>query len=162
MTKELNLARIAVVLLFALTFTFIGWTAPMIYASYAPQSQIMEVQEFSAQDTSVSADQHYVCFDRTSHRGASGRIFTELYLVDGDNDPVEVDSNSIRQYFQKGDERIITSFELPQNLRAGEYKYILVIQMELADGRVTRNFEYESNTFTINETPVNGSRKAGC
>lgn len=162
MTKQLNLVRIAVILLFALTFTLTGWFAPMVYASHAPPSHIMEVDEFAAQDTSVHSSEHYICFDRTVHRGASGRVFTELYLIGDDGKPVEVDTNTFRDYFREGDELVLTTFDLPNDLKAGEYRYLLVIQMDLAGGRVTRNFEYESNTFEITEERQNSTGPISC
>lgn len=148
---EVNLARVAVILLFAMTFTLIGWLSPVLYATYIPTSEVMEVHGFEAQDATTDAKEHYVCFDRTVHKPATGKVFTELYLINGDGKRVEVESGTVQRYFQGGRTEVITPFELPNNLQTGEYQYLLVIKMELADGRVTRTMDYTSEPFTISE-----------
>lgn len=148
---DVNLARISVILLFALTFTFVGWLSPVLYATYVPADQIMEVHGFEAQDATTNAEQHYACFDRTVHRESTAKIFTELYLMSGDNERVEVESGTVQRYMQDGRTEVITPFTLPDNLHAGEYQYLLVIKMEMADGRVTRSMDYTSEPFTISE-----------
>lgn len=154
MTQErsVNLARIAVVLLFAMTFTLVGWLSPVLYATYIPADEIIEVHGFEAQDTTTNSDKHYVCFDRTVYRETTGKVFTELYLVNGDTQQrVEVQSDTVERYFQGGRTEVITPYELPPDLQTGEYEYVLVIKMELADGRVTRTMSYNSEPFTISE-----------
>lgn len=149
MTSHTNLARIGIILLFAITFLIIGTTAPMLYASYAPSDEIIEENEFTAQNTSTNSDQHYICFDRTVHHETSGIVFTELYLVDGADQRVEVGSETMSRYFQDGRETIVTPMELPDNLKEGTYRYLLVIEADLANGRVTRDFTFTSEKFTI-------------
>lgn len=154
MTSHTNLARLAVILLFAIAFLIAGMMAPVAYASYAPSDHIIEEKEFTAQDTTTGSDTHYICFDRNVHQQTSGLVFTELYLVNGGDERVEVGSESMDRYFQDGRAEVITPMELPENLRAGEYRYLLVIQAELANGRITRDFTFESERFTIEEGPA--------
>lgn len=144
--------RIAIIVIFAVTFMIIGWMSPVLYATYAPDSAIIESHGFTAQDATTESDMHYVCFDRTVHRAAAGETFTELYLVteaDGDNVRREVSFETNDRYFQQGTSKVVTPLNLPDNVVAGEYRYLLVIQMELADGRVVRDFTFTSNKFNI-------------
>ena len=146
---EVNLSRVAIILLFAISFAIIGTFAPVLYATYTPESSIVEVHSFEAQSTTTQSQQHYVCFDRTVHQPATGKVFTELYLVDKNENRVEVDSRTMQRYFQEGRAGVVTPFSLPDDIKSGEYTYLLVIRMELADGRVTRDFAYTSDTFTV-------------
>lgn len=150
-------SNIVVVLLFAMSFALIGWTAPVLYATHAPNDRFIEVHNFEAQDTTVANDRHYICFDRTVYQPTPATIYMELYLTNGDRrTQLEVDSDRMSRYFQEGKHRVVTPVELPQNVKPGEYRYLLVAQLELADGRIERSFVYESDVFVVrNEsTPV--------
>lgn len=153
MTSQMNLARIAVILLFAISFTLVGWFSPMMYATYAPGDRIIEEHSFEAQDVQPSADQHYLCFDRTVHQPTTGQVFTELYLVSDDNPEsrTEIESKTMERYFQDGRAHVVTPLDLPDSLEEGEYRYLLVLKMDLADGRVERVFTFESDKFTVSE-----------
>jgi len=162
MTSKMNRSRIIVILLFAITFTLIGWVSPVLYASYVPQGEIIESHEFIAQDTSTTADQHYICFDRTVQQASAADTFTELYMLDSDGNRIEVTSNSDKQYFQQGRTSVITPLDLPDDLAEGEYKYMLVAQFDLANGRVERTFAFESETFVVNDSinPIGAQQDA--
>lgn len=148
---RVNLARAHVAILFALLFLTIGWMAPVTYASYASQDNFIEVHNFHAQNASVDAESHMICFNRTMHQSQSGKVFTELYLVSPEsNNRIEVDAKTQERYFQEGHFAVETPFDLPPNLSPGDYKYVLVIQMGLANGRVNREFSFTSETFKIN------------
>lgn len=163
MGEKMTIARVVIILLFALTFTMIGWAAPVVYASYTPADQVIEKHSFEAQDTTTQSDKHYVCFDRTVHKQSSGTAFTELYIVGEGNKRVEVESSSMQRFFQEGRTQVITPFTLPDNLREGTYRYLLVIRIELADGRVTRDFAFKSDPFQIEEGPAtNTERPTSC
>jgi len=151
MKVEVKQAHTAI--LFALLFISVGWIAPAAYASYAPERQFIQVNEFSAEDTTTSAERHLICFDRNIEKAQTGKVFTELYLVSNENKTVEVDSRTMERYFQDGDHAIETTMPLPERLETGEYQYVLVIKMELANGRVEREFEFTSQTFSV----TNGS-----
>lgn len=149
---EITFGNAQVAILFAILFIVVGYTAPVAYAAYAPTDHYIKVDEFSAQDTTTADSSHLLCFDRNVKEPNSGTVFTELYLVNGDSDSrVEVDSRTMERYFQDGDRVVETRMPLPKNLEAGEYRYILVIQMDLAQGRVQREFEYTSEKFTVVE-----------
>lgn len=138
------------IILFTILFVVIGYLAPVMYAAYAPQSHYVEVNNFEAQNTTTADSSHLICFDRNIEHGKSATVFTELYLVNGDsNTRVEVDSSTMERYFQEGDYAVETRMPLPEHLEAGEYRYILVMQMNLAQGRVTREFEFISESFTV-------------
>lgn len=158
MKVEIKQAHTAV--LFAILFITVGWVAPAAYASYAPQENYITVHEFSAEDTTTQAESHLLCFDRTVKHPRTGKVFTELYLVSDDNKTVEVDSRTMERYFQKGHRSVETSMPLPNHLEPGEYKYTLVIKMELAQGRVEREFEFTSQPFNVTEGPANNTTTA--
>lgn len=164
MTKQPNLSRIMVILLFALTFMSIGWMAPALHASYAPNDSIIEAHDFTASNATTDSDEHYICFDRTVQYEATGTAFTELYLVnDGDKRlRTEVDSQTVDRYFQHGRSEVVTPIELPDDLPEGEYRYVLVVRMDLADGRVERAFTFESETFYISDNVTNEGRAGAC
>jgi hypothetical protein len=152
MTK-INIARLAIVLLFAIAFTFIGVSAPVIYASYVPQDSVIEEHSFTAQDVSPEADQHFICFDRTVHQPSSGQVFTELYLISDDHPDArtEIESKTMERYFQRGRSKVVTPLNLPNELQQGTYRYLLVVKLDMADGRVERAFTFNSEPFTISK-----------
>lgn len=154
---EIQVRRLHVALLFAILFVSVGWIAPAAYASYAPEDQFIEVHSFEAEDTDTSASEHTICFDRTVHESHSGTIYTELYLVSDSNASIEVDARTMNSYFEAGRHIVSTEFSLPNDLQAGEYKYLLVVEMELANGRVQREFSYTSETFTITNNTTTGN-----
>jgi len=159
---EVKLGRIAVILLFAMTFTLIGWVSPVLYATYTPDNQVIEAHSFTAQDVNPEAEQHHICFDRTVYQQSSGQVFTELYLVsDGDPDNrTEIESRSMERYFQGGRATVETPLDLPEQLEEGTYRYLLVIQMDMADGRVERLFTFESEPFMAsNDVPMKQSER---
>jgi hypothetical protein len=151
-----------VILLFAITFTLVGTFAPVVYASNVPQEQVIQVNEFTAQDTTTTADQHYVCFDRTVQKEASSEIFTELYLLTDDGQRIEYESPSSSNYFYDGRREVVTPLRLPNDLVEGTYRYVLIAEFELADGRVERTLTFESEPFQINDSvdPVQSQEEA--
>lgn len=162
MTHNMYRYRIAVILLFTITFTLVGTFAPVVYASHVPQSQVIEVHEFTAQDTTTTADQHYVCFDRTIKEEKSSEIFTELYLLTDDGQRIEYESPSSSNYFYEGRRNVVTPRSLPDGLVEGTYRYVLIAEFELAEGRVERTFTFESEPFQINDRvePVQSRKRA--
>jgi len=145
-------SRIMIILTFALTFAVIGWVSPILYASNVPQAQVIEVHEFSAQDTTSTEDEHFICFDRTVHKPATAETVTELYMVGEDGTRIEVDSRKRVDYFVGGNRQVVQSVSLPDELAEGEYKYIFVANFNLADGRVERTFAFESESFYVNDS----------
>jgi len=149
---SIQLDRIAIILLFATTFTLIGWLSPVLYATYIPSDQIIEVHDFEAQDTTTNSEQHYLYLDRTITKDRPGKVFTELYLINSNGrQQIEVDTEATDRYFQSGRTEVAIPYTLPENLQEGEYRYLLVIKMELADGRVTRTMDFESSKFEITD-----------
>lgn len=151
MTSHTGWVRVGVILLFVITFTLVGWMAPIMYATHAPAENFIEVHNFEAQNTSIDTEEHTICFDRTIHSDTTGQVFAELYLITGDGERIEVGSDTMDRYFQEGRQQIVTPFELPDGLEEGEYRYALVIQMELADGQAPRIFSFESDEFYISD-----------
>lgn len=161
MTKETTRWRILVILLFAITFTLVGWMAPVIYATYVPQEQVIDVHEFTAQNTTTTADNHHICFDRKVQNPLSAETFTELYIINENERRIDLSSDSNDRYFQGGNLQTITKYALPNNLTSGVYKYVLVAKIDMSAGRVTRTFAFESEPFRINDSiQLNESRAA--
>lgn len=151
MTHNMDRYRIAVILLFTITFTLVGTFAPVVYASHVPQSQVIEVHEFTAQDTTTNSDTHYICFDRTVQEPSSAETFTELYLLTEDDQRVEIQSRTNDRYFQSGRKQVVTPLSLPDDLAEGEYRYVIVAKFGMANGRVERTFAFKSEPFIISE-----------
>jgi hypothetical protein len=136
----------------AILFIVIGWLAPVAHASYAPQDSFIEVEQFSTEDATLSQDVHEAHLTWTVKQTSTGRSYTELYLVeDGDTDENRVSVESMRESFSEGKRSVTLSHELPEDVSTGTYKYVLVVRMELAHGRIVRTFQFESETFTVSE-----------
>lgn len=136
----------------AILFIIIGWLAPVAHASYAPQDSFIEVEQFSTEDATLSQDVHEAHLTWTVKQTSTGRSYTELYLVeDGDTDENRVSVESMRESFSEGTRSVTLSHELPEDVSTGTYKYVLVVRMELAHGRIVRTFQFESETFTVSE-----------
>lgn len=150
MNITLNSTELTV--LFAILFVIVGYVAPLAFAAYVPTDYYVEVNGFEAESVPETAESHNVCLDRDVRSDQTGTVFTELYLVDGDSgERIEVGSMSSREYFEEGDYTIQETMDLPEKVQPGTYRYVLVIQITPAQGRVTRNVEHTSNTFTIYE-----------
>lgn len=135
--------------MFALTFAVIGWVAPVLYASHVPSSEIITVHSFTAQEVNPDASEHYICFDRTVRRPLSGEVFAELYLIHGEDGRVEVQSTTMDRYFQEGRSTVITPLPLPTVIEEGTYRYLVIMRLEMADGRVIRTITTESEPFIV-------------
>ena len=100
----------------------------------------------------LSQDVHEAHLTWTVKQTSTGRSYTELYLVeDGDTDENRVSVESMRESFSEGTRSVTLSHELPEDVSTGTYKYVLVVRMELAHGRIVRTFQFESETFTVSE-----------
>lgn len=162
-----KLTKIGVALLFAVTFSVAGVVIPIMYASHAPDDRFIDVHDFEAQDAHPDDDAHYLCFDREVKRGATGTVDINLHRVEGPSgfsgyvDGGVSDADASHRYFQEGHHKIIRPVPLPNDLREGEYRYVLVIRLELANGDVMRQFTYHSNTFNVTESAHNGTARRG-
>jgi len=152
-----ELLRIGIILLFIVTFTIVGTFAPALYASYAPSESFIEVHSFTVSDTSTSAEVHHMCFDRTVHKETTGTVFVEMYLISDSGNRTEIYSESQEHYFQQGRTEIREEIVLPDSVEEGRYRYVRVYRMQLANGFVTREFVFHSDTFFIAE---NGSKNS--
>lgn len=145
-------SRIIVALLFAIAFVLIGWSAPLIYASHAPQDHFLEVHNFSAEDTHVSADEHNIYLNRTVHRPADADIVVEMKLLRNDGTVVEQDSFQIDAYYQEGQRDLVIKREIrTDSLEPGTYRYVDAVTLSYYSGRVERTFTYKSEPFTVYE-----------
>jgi len=164
MVSDITANRVSIILLFAVTFAAIGYFTPVIYATYVPQENVIEQHSFTANDASVHQGSHQVCFDRTVHKASSGETITELYMVDGEGYRVSVDTDTTNRYFHSGRVKSIMSLDIPKNVEEGEYRYLLVIKLDMAGDRVVRTFTYRSDSFFISANVADGSlnRSAPC
>lgn len=150
---EISFGNAQIVLLFTILFVVAGFLAPITFAAYAPADQYIEVNSFEAQNTTTADSSHLICFDRNVKEPNTGTVFTELYLVTGeDGHRVEVDAHTMERYFHEGDSTVQTRMELPPQLEPGEYRYLFVVEMDIAQGRVTREFSFTSDKFTVVES----------
>lgn len=155
---NINIGRFFIIVLFVLAFTTIGWLAPALYATYAPQDTFIEENEFIAPDTTVEASEHIVCFDRDIHQDSAVGVIMEMYLVPEDGAPIRILTTEETQYFQQGTYTELIIVDLPENIDEGEYHYQRIYRMELVNSRVTRTFTFNSNTFEItNSTGLQSS-----
>ena len=146
---NIKIGRLFIAVVFVLSFTTIGWLAPALYATYAPQEQFIEGETFYAPDTHIEASTHEVCFARTMKQQSTGNIIMEMYLVPEHGDEIRIQATQQTQYFQQGKTTEIISVNLPNDLQAGKYHYKRIYRMELVNSRVVRTFQFQSNTFTV-------------
>ena len=150
MTEQKH-GRILVILAMALLFVIVGWTAPAMFATSAPDSHYMETHEFVADDVTVGESEHRLHWDRTIHQQNTGSIFIELTVVSEDDDRVTFDTYRRDAIYQEGRQTTIIEQPLPEDIEPGVYRYEMVVEMQLVDGRVTRSFDVTSEPFTIQE-----------
>ena len=146
---NIKIGRLFIAVVFVLSFTTIGWLAPALYATHAPQEQFIEEETFYAPDTHIDASAHEVCFTRTIKQQSTGNIIMEMYLVPEHGDEIRIQTTQETQYFQQGQTTEIINVDLPEDLREGEYHYKRIYRMELVNSRVVRTFQFQSNTFTV-------------
>jgi len=147
---KIALAQTQTAILFAIFFILVGFLSPIAYVNVAPDSHFVEVHEFSAEDSYLGAEQHDVCFNRTVHRQSDAEITVELVLLRNDGIIVEEDSFNIEAYFQKGAKDVTISRELDtEKIEAGTYKYVHSVELSYYNGRVDKQFVFESEQFNI-------------
>lgn len=128
----------------------IGWSAPAMYATHAPSDHFVETHEFTVEDVSIDDETHELTWDRTIHGKHSGFVVIELVMV-SDDERIKYESTTRDSIYQDGRHEIVIENELPEDVEAGEYKYHMSVEMHLADGRMTRSFFVQSETFTVTE-----------
>lgn len=136
--------------LFAGVFLLIGTFAPVLYATYVPASEIIQVDTFEPSDTSVGQESHIICWQRQTDENRAADIRTELILI-SEKERIEIDRTTRQDIIEKGDKTIRIRMELSDNIKSGEYRYNALITVELANDRVERQFLYQSETFTVYE-----------
>lgn len=160
---RLTITRAHLAILFAIFFIAVGWIAPAMYAGYAPQENFITVNSFEAEDATVDDKSHAICFDRDVKQENTAEVFTKLYLVSPEKDTrIQLNSQEVDTFLQEGDRTVQFTNTLPDNLSAGQYKYVLVVNMDLSNGRVERVFEFESEQFQIAEDTEMSIRNTAC
>lgn len=142
-------SRILVVLLFASLFMFVGWAAPMLFYTHAPQGYFVEEHDFHASNATIGDDSNTMCFDRTFHQRSYGTVFVEMYLVADNGEKIEVYSTNNDRVFQEGRRTVSETVSLPPDIYAGTYRYERVYRMEVANGQIDRTFVFESDRFYV-------------
>jgi len=137
------------VAVFGLLFASVGWIAPAMYAQYAPQDHYIEEHSFTAADVSATDQTHTLCFNRTIHRQSVGEVYTELYLIGDDGTRIEIKSDVNERVFQEDTRVVEMEIDLPDEIREGTYRYERIYVMEVAHGRVTRQFAFTSDRFNV-------------
>lgn len=144
--------------IFSIIFIVIGVFAPIIYASYVPGSHIIEVQRFEPTDTTVDSEFHNIHWERDSGHTRAASIRTELILLSDDGE-TEISRMERSDILEKGQKTINVRISLPDNLETGTYKYNAVINVQLADDRVTRTFTFVSDKFQVYENKTQLSQE---
>lgn len=148
-----NNQKLIIIGLFTLLFVSIGWAAPVMYVSVAPDSHFIEMHNFEVENTHVDADSHKICFNRTVHRPSDADITIEMLMVRGDGIIIEKDSFEVDAYYQGGSQKVIVTREIrTNNLEPGTYRYIESSELHYYDGRATKKITFESEEFTVYES----------
>ena len=141
--------RILIILLVSLLFLLLGWVAPAMFATHAPDSHFLESHSFVAEDTTTADASHELYWDRTIHEQRTGTVLIELTMVSSNGDRTDFQTYEQDAIYQEGRQATVMEQELPEDVSPGVYQYEMVVQMQLADGRVTRTFYVTSDEFTI-------------
>lgn len=153
---KVDIQKLHVAVLFASFFIIIGWVAPLAYGAYAPQSQFIEVHDFHAEDTTTANDTHTLYLDRTVKGGYSGSLYLALVPVDDGEYGQAVESwTTENRFYHQGNRSVSSQAPIPDNADAGTYQYFLIIEFDLSQNRIKREFRFWSEPFTItkaNET----------
>lgn len=157
--SQARMLQMAVIILMTLLFIVVGYLAPAMFAGVTPDENHIEVHQFTVQDAGTNSTEHYYCFDRTVHAedGATGRVYYELFTVNENGNRYEISAYEETRYFAPGEKAILSDLPLPDELPEGQYQYSLVIDMNMADGRVTRQFTFTSEPFTVQENYTRSS-----
>ncbi len=149
---NISVGRTQTILLFSILFILVGTVAPIAYVQLAPQDEFIEVHEFSVEDTHTEADSHSIYFDRTVKRPSNAEITVEMILLKEDGTQIEQDTFTVDAYYQQGSGDIIVNREIRlDSVEPGKYKYIHSVDFRYYGGLSTRNFVFESETFTVYE-----------
>lgn len=143
--------RILVILAMTVLFIMVGWTAPAMFATTSPDSHYVETHEFVADDVTVEESTHQLYWDRTIHNQKTGTTFIELTVVSEETDKVTFDTHRKDAIYQGGRQTTVIEQPLPENIDPGVYKYEMVVEMQLVDGRITRSFHISSEPFVVEE-----------
>ena len=141
--------RILIILLISLLFLLLGWVAPAMFATHAPDAHFFESHSFEAEDTTTANESHELYWDRTIHEQRTGTILIELTMVSSNGERIDFQTYQQDAIYQEGRQATVMEQELPEDVSPGVYEYEMVVQMQLADGRVTRTFFVTSDEFTI-------------
>lgn len=141
--------RILIVIAVAALFLFVGWVAPAMFATNAPDSHFLESHSFEADDATVGDEAHQLYWDRTIHEQRTGTVLIELSMVSANGDRIDFGTYQQDAIYQEGRQTTVMYQKLPDDVEAGVYQYEMVVQMQLADGRVTRTFHITSDEFVI-------------
>lgn len=163
--KNINNQTLITIAVFTLLFISIGWAAPIMYVSTAPDGHFIEMHSFEVEDTHVDADSHEICFNRTVHRPSEADITVEMLMVREDGAIVEKDSFEVDAYYQKGTNEVIVTREIrTDNLEPGTYQYIESSELHYYDGRATKTITFKSEKFRVYESKedVKENGTGGC
>lgn len=161
MSTQVQLNRVIIVALFVIVFIAVGWAAPVMYATYAPQEQFVQVTQFSPQNTTVGSEYHTVCWQTKVNQPAPADVDIKMILVD-DGSHYEVYQTTFYEYF--GNDQNVTPFKqrLPPNLKPGKYRYKAVAELHLANGRVKRTMTWTSDPFYIKNESTSSTHNTSC
>lgn len=159
---KVEVDKIIVVLLFVILFSVVGYGAPAVYATYADSSHYIEVHSFTTQNSTVGDTEHDICLNREVKKSNTAVIFVEMFYTSSDGTYIERDATRLHRYFDSGEIAVQTPIDLDPELAPGEYQYTMVVQMELANGDVTREFVYESDSFHVKENGTDVGEDFAC
>ena len=141
--------RILIILLVSLLFLLLGWVAPAMFATHAPDTHFLESHSFEAEDTTAADASHELYWNRTIHEQRTGTILIELTMVSSNGERIDFQTYQQDSIYQEGRQTTVMEQELPEDVSPGVYQYEMVVQMQLSDGRVTRTFYVTSDEFTV-------------
>lgn len=154
---DINNERLAVILLFILTFAFLGYTAPDVIAQHRPADSYIQVHSFHAEDVQQGTT-HIVVMNKTIGISTSGEQITELHRIDGDK-TIQVDSSRRPEYYEKGNTVVRERRYIGTDVRPGVYEYHVHIRMRVTDDSF-RTFTFESAPFNVTNAKTTEEQKA--
>lgn len=147
-----TLKAIAIVLAVTTLFTVLGTYLPMVYHTYAPADEMVEVHKLHGHDQSVEEHAIVVTLDRTSAGSYQATFNAELVRIGDNGSRTWVDGWRREAVIQPGRENMTTALPINQDARSylvpGTYIVRFDIQFKTGTG-VTRQVIAETPPFNL-------------
>lgn len=132
----------------AAIFTILGWGIPHIYYQHLDRTIYYEVKEpvFTDKKEYQAGDTVYLLYQRTARVTSEGHAVLKLNLIlDGRKVPLTSSTRDL--VVKEGTEMLQVPFELPENLRNGNYFIEAIVVIYSRD--IEKTTQFRSEVFKV-------------